>query len=218
MYFASRMQAGRMLAAQIAKKYADEPCAVLAISEGGVMVGAQIAQRLKCVLTFLPTAELLLPREPEAIGGITAGGALAYNHRYSQGEIDEELAEYYNFIEQQKMNAMSQLNALMGKGGTVEKRLLSKHNVIIVADGLKSAFPLDLALEFLKPVATKKLIAAVPFASVAAVDRMHVAVDDIFCLSVIEDYIDTDHYYDVQDIPDKDTIIETIGTEVAHWR
>ncbi|HEX7633106.1 MAG TPA: hypothetical protein VF401_02135, partial [Candidatus Saccharimonadales bacterium] len=94
MYFASRLQAGRMLASQMAKKYKGELCAVVALNDGGVMVGAQIAQKLHCSLTLLMTAEIVLPREPDAIAGITASGAMSYNHRYSEGEISEQIGEY----------------------------------------------------------------------------------------------------------------------------
>ncbi|MEI9913757.1 MAG: hypothetical protein WDN66_02015 [Candidatus Saccharibacteria bacterium] len=41
---------------------------------------------------------------------------------------------------------------------------------------------------------------ATPVASVNAVDWMHVFADEIFCLSVVEDFIDNNHYYDVQDV------------------
>lgn len=218
MYFASRVQAGRMLASQLTKKYRYENCAVLALGDGGVMVGAQIAVQLHCVLTSLASAEIMLPREPQAIAGITSGGAMAYNHSYSDGEIDEMVGENYGFIEQEKLLQMHQLNQLMGSSGTVDKSLLKNHNVIIVSDGLKTGFPVDLAAEFLKPIDIDKLIVAVPLASVPAVDRMHVLADDLYCLSVITDYIDTNHYYDVQDVPDHETVIETLENITMNWK
>ncbi|HVX58021.1 MAG TPA: hypothetical protein VHA37_09960, partial [Candidatus Saccharimonadales bacterium] len=93
MYLASRVQAGRMLAGQLAKKYRYENCAVVALDDGGVVVGAQIATQLHCVLTLLMSAEITLPREPTAIAGITASGTLSYNHSYSEGEISELAGE-----------------------------------------------------------------------------------------------------------------------------
>jgi len=219
MYFASRVQAGRMLAAQLAKKYRYENCAVLALGDGGAMVGAQIAVQLHCVLTMLVSQEIMLPREPQAIAGITASGTLAYNHAgYSAGEIDELVGENYGFIEQEKLTHMHDLNQMLGDGGTIDKKLLRGHNVIVVSDGLKTGFPVDLAAEFLKPIAIEKLIVATPFASVAAVDRMHVLADDLYCLTVITDYIDTNHYYDQQDVPDHETVLKTIEQIVLNWK
>lgn len=218
MYFASRLQAGRMLAAKLAVKYRYENCAVIALDDGGVMVGAQIAVQLHCVLTMLNSAEIMLPREPTAVAGITAGGTLAYNHYYSQGELDEMVGEYRGFVEQEKMRQMHELNHLVGGVGTVSKDLLRGHNVIVVSDGLKSGFQIDLAYEFLKPIAIEKLIFAVPFASVQAVDRMHILADELYCLNVLEDYRDTNHYYDKQDIPDHTTALKTIEEIILKWK
>jgi putative phosphoribosyl transferase len=218
MYFASRVQAGRMLATQLAKKYRYENCAVLALNDGGVMVGAQIASRLHCVITMLQTAEINLPREPQAIAGITEDGVVAYNHSLSDSEIREISSENFGLIEQEKLSQMHHMHQLVGMGGTINKDLLRGHHVIVVSDGLKSGFAIDLAAEFLKPIAIEKLIVAVPFASVQAVDRMHVMADDLYCLSVISDYIDTNHYYDKQDIPDHETVLKTIEHVILNWK
>jgi predicted phosphoribosyltransferase len=75
MYFQSRVEAGQLLAKQIVQKYKGKNCAVIALSDGGVMVGAQIALELKCVLTLLLTETINLPREPDAVAGITQDGA-----------------------------------------------------------------------------------------------------------------------------------------------
>jgi putative phosphoribosyl transferase len=218
MYFASRVQAGRMLANQLAEKYGDKPCAVVALDDGGVMVGIQVAMTLHCVLTMLGSSEISLPREPDAIAGITAGGTLAYNHHYSQGELDELVGENYGYLEQEKLTRMHDMNQLLGNGGTIDRALLEKHHIILVSDGLKDGFPVDLAAEFLKPIAIEKLIVAVPFASVQAVDRMHVLADDLYCLSVIADYMDTDHYYDQHDVPRHEVILRTLEDILVRWK
>lgn len=207
-----------MLAGQLVPKYRYENCAVVALNDGGVMVGAQIASQLHCVLSMVLSEEITLPREPDAIAGITSEGKVAYNHRYSDGEIDELVGEYFGLIEQEKLTSLSHMNQLLGSGGLTDRRFLKGHNIILVADGLESSFKLDLAAEFLKPIAIEKLIVAVPFASVQAVDRMHILADEIYCLSVIEDYISTDHYYDVRDVPDHETVVKTIEEIILKWQ
>jgi len=207
-----------MLAAQLVPKYRFENCAVVALNEGGVMVGAQIAMQLHSVLTMLLSAEINLPREPQALGGISQDGAFSYNQFYSQGEIDEMVGEYYSLIEQEKMSRMQEMQHLVGSGGLIRKDLLKGRNIILVADGLPSGFMLDVAVQYLKPISIEKVIVATPLASVEAVDYMHVLADEIYCLSVIHDYISTDHYYDQQDIPDKETIVTTLEDIILHWR
>lgn len=218
MYFASRVQAGRMLATKLAEKYRYENCAVMAIDDGGVVVGSQVAVQLHCVLTLLSMAEIKLPAEPKPIAGITSNGSLAYNSGYAAGELDEMLSENRNYIEQEKFFQMHNLNKLVGGAGTVDKRLLKAHNVIIVSEGLRSPFEVDLAYEFLKPIQTEKLIFAMPFASVKVVDRMHVLGDELYCLDVLEDFESVDHYYDAKDIPSHDKILETLEKIVLNWK
>ncbi len=207
-----------MLASQLAEKYQGKKCTVLALNDGGIMVGAQIAQQLHCLLTLLVSAQIDLPREPEALAGITLTGSMAYNEHYSRGEIDEMLGEYHGLVEQEKMERMHDMNRLLGQGGMADRTQLEGHNIIVVADGLKTGFLVDLAFEFLKPISLAKFIIAVPFASVPAVDRMHIVADDLYCLDVIQDYIDTDHYYEKKDIPEHDTVVKTIQEISSNWK
>ena len=218
MYFASRVQAGRMLSAKLAPKYRYENCAVVALGDGGVMVGAQIATQLHCILTLLMSAEIKLPQEPTPVAGITPSGTLAYNHDYSEGALSDLVEENNGYIEQQKLVKMHDLNRLVGSGGTINRGLLKGHNIIIVSDGLKTGFEVDLISEFLKPISIEKLIVATPFASVPAIDRMHVLADDLYCLNVITDYVDTDHYYDKQDVPDHQIVLKTIEKIILEWQ
>lgn len=218
MYFKSRVDAGQLLAAEIVKKYKNEKCAVVALSDGAVMVGAQIAMELHCVLTMLLTDAIQLPHENTAIAGINQDGSFTYNNYYSPGEIEDFVSEYHSFIEQEKIAKMREMHRLEGRGGLIRKELLRGHNVILVSDGLSNGFSLDLAAEYMKPIKTKRLIIATPMASVPAVDRMHILADEIYCLNVIEDYISTDHYYEVQDVPSHEAVVKTIEQIVTHWK
>ena len=212
------MQAGRMLAGQIAPNYHNKSCAVVALSDGGAIVGAQIATALHCVLSLLLSKQIVLPRELEAIAGISQDGSVSFNTTYSPGELDELVGEYYQYIEQEKLNRLRELNEIVGHGDTVDKRLLAGRNIILVSDGLSSGFAIDLASAFLKTVPIEKLIVATPLASVQAVDRLHISADEIYCLSVIENYISTDHYYDRQDVPPHEKIVEIIEQVTQSWK
>jgi putative phosphoribosyl transferase len=218
MYFASRVQAGRMLANRLLPKYRYENCAVVALSDGGVVVGAQIATALHCVLSLLLSENITLPRELEAVAGISQDGSVSYNNSYSPGELDELIGEYFQYIEQEKLEKMHELNHLMGSGSTVDKRLLAGRNVILVTDGLSSGFAIDLAAAFLKTIPIEKMIVATPLASVQAVDRLHITADEIYCLSVVENYISTEHYYDQHDIPSHDKLVHIIERVILNWK
>ena len=196
MYFASRVQAGRMLANRLLPQYRYENCVVLALSDGGAMVGAQIAMALHCAMGLLVTEEIELPREPDALAGIAQDGSFSFNGMYSPGEIDEMMSEYYQYVEQEKMTKLQEMHRMIGDNIVLKKSMLKGRNVIMVSDGMKSGFALDIAAQFLKPIDIEKMIIAVPVASVKAVDRMHIVADELYVMSVVEDYISTEHYYD----------------------
>ncbi len=218
MYFSTRLQAGRMLESQLVPKYRYENCAVIALGDGGVMVGAQIAMQLHCVLTMLLFEPIELPREPIAIAGITAEGNFVYNPDYSTGEVDEMLSEFRGVIEEQKLTKLHKMNEILSSGALISLDLLRGQNVILVSDGLRDAFTLDMALEFLKPIAIERLIVATPLASVKAIDRIHVSADEVCCLSVVDEYTETDRYYDKKDVPDHETVIKTIKNIILKWK
>lgn len=218
MYFKSRTDAGRILAEELAKKYSNQHCAVVALSDGAVMIGAQIAMKLHCVLTMLQTNSIQLPRENAAVGGISSDGSFTYNSAYSPGQIEDFISEYRTFIEQEKMSKMQEMHQGSNAGTLIRKSLLRNKTVILVSDGLSNGFSLDLAQEYLKPIKIHKLVVATPFASVPAVDRMHVLADEILCLSVLEDYMTTDHYYEVQDVPTHESVVRAVEEIVAHWK
>ncbi len=218
MYFSSRMQAGRMLASMMLPKYRYENCAVLALDDGGVMVGTQIATQLHCIITMMVTKQITLPREVEALGGMTSNGTLTFNKDIPEGEIDEMVSEYRGYIEEERIKDFHELNVLLGSSGLINPKFLKHMNVILVSDGLHESIKLDLAAELLKPIEIDSLIVATPIASVPVIDKIHVMADAVFCIDVVEDYINTDHYYDKNDVPSHEKIVETIENIVLHWK
>ncbi len=217
-YFPSRQVAGSLLADELEVKYRYEDCAVVCLSDGAVMVGAQIAMRLHCVLTMLLTAPIKLQGETDVLAEINHMGGLTYNDMYSAGELEEIQAENFNYIEQQKLDRLFEMNELLGQGGIIKKDLLRGRNIIVVSDGLTSGISLHAAAEYLKPIKIQKLIMATPFASVGAVDQMHILADEILCLNVLGDVISIDHYYEDNAVPPHEKIIRIIEDIILNWR
>ena len=217
-YFPSRSYAGNLLADQLEKKYRYEDCAVLALGDGAVMVGADVAKRLHCVLNMLLSAAIHLPRETEALATINNFGGVTFNDKYSPGELEELKAEFFNYIEQQKLEKKFEMNELLGDGGVLSADQLRNRNVIVVSDGLMSGFSMRAAADYLKPIKIQRMIMVTPFASVGAVDQMHILADELICLNVIEDIISIDHYYDDNTLPSHDAIIDILSRIVLNWK
>ncbi|HPG37577.1 MAG TPA: phosphoribosyltransferase family protein [Candidatus Saccharibacteria bacterium] len=218
MYFASRVQAGRMLAPRLVDKYRYENCAVLALNDGGVVVGAQIAAQLHCVLGLLVLSEIALPRESEAIGAIAMDGTFSYGSNFSSGEIDEMQSEYRGFLEEQKLTKLHEMNRLLVGGGTMPPELLQGNHVILVADGLRGQSLLTAAEAYLKPIKHSRIIVVTPMADVPALDKIHIMADEIHCLNVVDDTFEINHYFDKNDVPDHETIVKIIENIILHWQ
>jgi putative phosphoribosyl transferase len=218
MYFESREEAGQKLAAQLFERYRYENCAVIALSDGGVIVGEQIASALHCILTMLLIENIDVPGESTSFGSVSENGNFTYNGDFSTGEIEEYTSEYHGYLEEQKREAFQRMNRLLGDGGLIDSEMLRDHTVILVADGFNSGARLDAAVDFLKPIRIARLVVAAPIASVAAVDKLHMLADELHILDVKDNYIGTDHYYSQNSIPSHEETVAKINKIVLNWR
>jgi putative phosphoribosyl transferase len=218
MYFESRAQAGQLLAEQLAPIYRYENCAVVALSDGAVQVGEQIAGALHCILTMLLIEDIQVPGESLSFGGMSQNGGFTYNGMFSAGEVEEYASEFHGYLEEQKREAFQKINRLLGDGGIIDNDMLRDHVVILVADGLDNGASLDVAVDFLKPIRIQKLVVATPFATVAAVDKLHIVADELHVLDVKENFMGINHYYEQNDIPSHEETIAKINQIVLNWR
>ncbi|HMH70549.1 MAG TPA: phosphoribosyltransferase family protein [Candidatus Saccharimonadales bacterium] len=217
MYFESRAQAGQLLAKRLEEKYRYENCAVVALSDGAVQVGEQIARALHCILTMLLIEDIQVPGEDVSFGGVSQSGGFTYNGMFSAGEIEEYASEFHGYLEEQKREAFQRINRLLGDGGIIDNDMLRDHTVILVADGLDNGASLDVAVDFLKPIRINKLIVATPVASVSAVDKLHMLADELHVLDVKENFMGINHYYEQNDIPSHEETIAKINQIVLNW-
>ena len=216
MYFSSRIEAGYRLALEMLQ-YRYENTIVVALSDGAVQVGQQIAAHLHCALTMLLMEEITVPGESVNLGMLNQSGRFTYNGMLSAGEIEEYYSEFHSVVEDQKREKISQINQLLGAGGNVDAAMLREHNVIVVSDGLANGSSLDAAADFMKPLNIKRLIMVAPVAAVAAVDRMHILADEIHVLSTTDNFLDTNHYYDVNDLPSHEATVAALNEIVLNW-
>ena len=217
MYFASRTEAGQKLATELTQ-YRFEDSAVLALSDGGVVVGAQIAAQIHCPLLFLLTQDIVLPGERTAVGVVDQNGGFTYNDLFSTGELDDLASEFHGVIDQLKMEKWHELNRLLSDGGIADASILESRNIIIVSDGFLNGTSLIATINYLKTIKTKKIIIATPFASIAAVDKMHIMGDELKVLSVIDGIFDLNHYYEKDDVPAREDIIKILNEAILKWK
>jgi putative phosphoribosyl transferase len=216
MYFKNRAEAGRLIASKL-EKYKAQNIVVIALDEGSAIVAAQIAMKLHANLLMYLVKNIYLPGENQAIAGLSSTGTFSTNDFFSAGELEDLTMEYHNYIDQKKMEVNHELHVLLGRDGEIDKKLLRHRVVIVVSDGLASGFSMQLCADFLKTVAIKKIVAATPLASVPAVDKLHLLADEICCLSVVPNYMGTNHYYDDNTVPQTEQILKIMRNITLNW-
>jgi putative phosphoribosyl transferase len=213
-YFTDRIQAGRILADKLAH-YEGQDCTVMALSEGGMLIGSEIASRIHASLCLLVIENIEVDGEPDPIGLMSSSGSFIYNTMFSAGQLEEMVSDYRQIIDQERLETFHKINRIVGKDGIIDKNLLKNHVVILVSDGLKNGLSLDVAADFIKTLKLKKLIVATPIASVPGVERMHLVADEIYCLGVADNYFTTNHYYQNNNLPDHEIVMQLMKSNIA---
>jgi len=217
MYFENREQAGKILANELVQTYRYEDCAVVALNDGGVVVGEQIAKALHCILNMLIVEDIEVPGEGVSFGSVNSDGDFVNNESLSDGEVDYYSSEYHGFLEEQKREAFQKLNRLLGDGGIIDESFLMDRVVILVSDGMDTNSSLDAAVQFLKPIRIQKLVIATPIATVQVVDKLHVIADELHILDVKANFMGVDHYYNQNDVPSREDTIAKINQIILNW-
>lgn len=219
MYFLSRSDAGQQLAERLKDLVDDEhETIVLAVKEGAVVVGAQIAAQLHCMLTMLMIKNIVLPDGKTTIGMVNDMGGFVYNESIPLGTVIELAVEYHNSIELSKLQALRDLHQVVGGSGLVEKEFFRNKNVIVVSDGVRYGNAFSATNSYLHGIAIHKLILVAPIVSVAAIDKMHVMGDRIEVIRTVPEYFDTDHYYEDNQIPSSKEISNYLHNIIDHWK
>jgi predicted phosphoribosyltransferase len=219
MYFESRSHAGAELANKLLDIYRYENCAVVALSDGAVLVGEQIAWRLHCVLMLLLSEGVEVPGESVDFGAVSQNGRLTVNSQFSEGQAQHYINEFYGYLEEEKRRAYQRINRLLGDSGVVDRDMLRDRTVILVSDGFSDDLSsLDVALDFLKSIRMEKLVVAAPVASVAAIDRLHIAADEMYILDTKDNFMGVDHYYEDNNLPSREDTITKINQIILNWR
>lgn len=217
LYFKNRAEAGRMLAKRL-QKYQTEDVVIVCLSEGAVVVGAQLAMTLQAPMLLYKIKHIFLPNEPEPTAGFSSTGNFRFSNLLSAGEIEEIVSEYHNYLDEQRMQKNHELNILLGKTGEIDRAMLRHKVVILVADALMSGFAIAMAADYLKTVAVKRVVAAVPVASISALDQLHVQSDEMCVLGVTQNFIDIGHYFERNEELSIDEALNIMNTIHFTWR
>ena len=178
--FENRYDAGRQLATWLAE-YRNRSAMVLAIPNGGVLVGLGVALALNADFNIIISRKIPLPLTPEGgFGAVTDDGTTMLN---------EDMVKRFNLSQQQINYQVSQVRAGLRQRnllyhGKRPPLLLKGRTVLIVDDGLASGYTVMAAVESIRYRQPREIIVAVPVASATALPRVEkIANRVIACVS-----------------------------------
>lgn len=166
--FENRYDAGRQLAAKLTE-YKGQSALVLAIPNGGIPIGLEIAKAIDADLDVVVVRKLPMPLHPEAaFGALADDGTFAINdelvrqHGITREQIEDQVAAVTLQVRQRCL--------LYQKDRSLS--LVRNRVAIIVDDGLASGYTMLAAIQSLSRRHPREIVAAVPAASPIAMERV----------------------------------------------
>ncbi len=198
-YFKNREEAGQKLA-EILKEKIEKDFVCFAIPNGGAIIGFEISKRLKIPLRLMITRKILYPFTTEAgFGAVDPEGKAVFESVPYEKEIIEKQ------IDKARKSVRKRLKKF--KKWANYKDLKNK-KIILTDDGLATGYTMLAGVRFLKRKEVKKIIVAVPCASLGAVDLIRPEVDELISIFVKKElpFAVADFYQNWYDVEDEEVI------------
>ncbi len=178
--FENRYDAGRQLAAKLTG-YKERSAVVLAIPNGGVSVAAGASKKIDAELDVVISRKIPLPLSPEGgFGAVTDDGTIILNDEVvnsaglSQQQINYQVNQVRAGIRQRSLSYLSNRTPAV----------VGDKTVIIIDDGLASGYTMMAAVESVRQRHPQKIVAAVPAAPAAAVEKVKRVADEVVTCAV----------------------------------
>ncbi len=173
--FENRYDAGRQLAEKLSI-YKKEPLIVLAIPNGGIPVGMQVALALDADLDLVISRKVPIPLRPEGgFGAVADDGTTILNQNVLK-KID--LTDKQVNYQVNKVRNEIQHRSLLYRGNKPLSIVKGKI-AIVIDDGLASGYTMMAAIESVRRRQPKHIIAAVPAASASAIKNVEKTADRV---------------------------------------
>ncbi len=191
--FPNRNEAGRALAAELARYGHRQDGVVLALPRGGVPVGFEIARAEHAPLDVFLVRKLGAPRYEElAMGAIASGGVRVLNQSVvNQLGITEDQIEEVAETELRELERREQAFRQGHPPVLVANRIC-----ILVDDGLATGSTMRAAVMALRQQKPQRIVMAVPVAAAETCAEFEPLVDEVVCLYTPEPFIAVGRWYD----------------------
>jgi len=202
--FDSRSDAGRQLSAKLGE-YKGKPVVVLAIPNGGVLVGLQVASELNASFDLVISRKIPVPLTPESgFGAVADDGTVILNDDITRSaHLTRQQIEY----EATKVRAEIKKRSMLYRGDRPLVTVGGKM-VIVIDDGLASGITMRAAVESVRHRHPKEIVVAVPCASALAVKQVKKVADRVITVSTsyAPRFYVSDFYCQWYDISDEEVL------------
>jgi putative phosphoribosyl transferase len=189
--FASRAEGGRELARALAKRAVPPHSVVAALARGGVVVGAEVADRLGIPLEVVVVRKIGVPWQPELAMGAIAGEDTVLDDRMihaigvSRQEVDEAIGR-----ERLEMKRREELYP--AQNPPID---LAGYTVFVVDDGLATGSTMLAAIRHVRHRNPARVVVAVPVGSKDACRYLRSEADEIVCLAAPTPFFGVGEWY-----------------------
>lgn len=203
--FKDRFHAG----AQLAEKLKDFDncgnCMVFAIPRGGVVIGAEVAQRLHLPLDLIITKKIRAPHNPElAVGSVDSAGKINVNQSiiarlnissdYLQTAAETTLAQIRKQLEQYRKSA--------------DYPDLKQITAIVVDDGIATGQTMIAAIGFLRSLKAWNIVVATPVIAPSTLSELSELADEVRYVLCEEYFFAVGQFYQDFTQVDEDEVAE----------
>jgi len=190
--FHDRLEAGRLLGAEVARRNFPEPRIVLGLTRGGVPVARGVAAALGAALDVVVVRKLGVPWQPELAMGAIAGGVQTLDEHLIQ-EIGVSETELEKIVDRETAEA-ERREKLFRQGRPAPD--LEGHTVILVDDGLATGSSMLATIRYVDNARPARVVVAVPVGSAQACRHLKGMVNDCVCLATPEPFYAVGAWYD----------------------
>jgi putative phosphoribosyl transferase len=189
--FRDRSEAGRLLLKELLD-LKGKRALVLGVPRGGIVIAEVIAAGIEADLDIVLSRKLGAPGHSElAVGALAENGDTFLNQR-----VVDELSVSGSYIEQEKGRQTIEIQRRSALIRAVLPHVPLEDRIVVVADdGVATGATLQAAVWAINDENPQKIIAAIPVASIEAVERLAEDVDEIVCLRLPEDFMAVGQFY-----------------------
>ena len=218
MLFADRVDAGRRLGAELARRLPrlrDEDPLVLAIPRGGAPVGYEVARAIEAPLDLFIARKLGAPGHEElGIGAVAPGGT-----RILDADAIRALDVSDAYIEEVTRKELAELERRLRRfRGNRPPPRIEGRSLVLVDDGLATGVTALASLTALRFQRPRRLVFAAPVCSVEGAQAVARQADDVVCVATPDRFFGVGAWYhDFTQTTDEE-VVELLARREAEVR